>query len=342
MKQQNKFSYLREIKATAHVLIAPLNWGLGHASRCIPIIRELQQRGNTITIASDGIALELLQKEFPTLSTIALPGYKVHYKGNFLVGLIMQSPKIAKAVYQEHRQVQKIVADHAIDVIISDNRYGVRHKSIPSIIVIHQINILLSNPIVQWCGRIVNKYLINRFDQCWIPDRKEQPLAGVLSSADGLSNALHIGTLSRMHSDASATKVYDLCIILSGPEPRRTHLENTLLSILADSDHKVKLIRGTQSKLEQSVESNNISVIDMASSIQINQSINQSEIIISRSGYTTVMDLQAFDKKCILIPTPGQTEQEYLADQLVPPFYKLNEQELNKSLLPLIESLIRD
>lgn len=339
MNRQVDFSYLDQINTSSHVLIAPLNWGLGHATRCIPIINKLIERGNKVTIASDGVALDLLRKEFPKLTSLELPSYKVNYKRDFLIGLMLQAPKIALAMSQEYRTTQAIVDQHHVDIIISDNRYGVRSNKVKSIVLIHQINILLNNTVVQWCGRRVNKYLINRFDQCWVPDDIDQRLAGQLSDVAGVDKAQYIGVLSRMTSDPSIKIIYDVCIILSGPEPKRSELEVSLLTLMGESDYRIKLIRGTTDPLIWQSKLITLDVTDMATADEINIAINKSKVIVTRSGYTTLMDLQSFDKKVIMIPTQGQTEQEYLADRLKPPYYKIEEKDLQSDLLQRIESI---
>ncbi|KAB1068373.1 glycosyltransferase [Tamlana haliotis] len=300
------------------ILVAPLNWGLGHATRCIPIIHALIAQNYMPIIASDGDALALLQKEFPTLTSIELPSYNVTYakKGkNFKLKLIKDSPKLLKAIKNEKKAIAKILEDHDIAGIISDNRMGVRNKKIPSVFITHQLYVLSGS--TSWLSTTMHQKFIQKFDVCWVPDVPgEINLSGKLGHVKSFDIPTeYIGPLSRFTSNNAVIK-NDLLVLLSGPEPQRTFLEEKLLAELKNYQGKVVFVKG-QMQAEQTTECfGNISIYNFMTSAMLEKTISESALILSRSGYTTVMDLAKLNKKAFFIPTPGQFEQEYLAKRL--------------------------
>ena len=301
-----------------NILIAPLNWGLGHATRCMPLINALLDRGIHPILASDGAALSLLREEYPNLITVALPAYDIQYRGNnMMLTMGAQLPKIAKAIFSEQRAIKKIVEDKKIDIIISDNRYGVFHPGCHNIFMTHQLNIKIPSSIFEKIVASVNHRLIRRFNECWVPDYALAPrLAGTLSEDPGLPIIKYTGPLSRMKK-ATLSIAYKMVIVLSGPEPQRTNLEKILIDQLVDYPEKVCFVRGVVSDTTPPIIDNqNISMLNYLTAAKLNQVLNSSEIVVCRSGYSSLMDLIKLNKRAILIPTPGQTEQEYLADYL--------------------------
>tara|TARA_R110002049_G_scaffold37208_1_gene117461 strand:+ start:26939 stop:27994 length:1056 start_codon:yes stop_codon:yes gene_type:complete len=300
------------------ILVAPLNWGLGHATRCIPIIKALTKNGFEPVIASDGVALTLLQKEFPMLSYIELPAYNVTYAKNakhFKLKLLKDSPKLLKAIHSEKKITKLIVETHNIQGIISDNRLGVHSKKVPSVFITHQLNVLSGN--TTWLSTKMHQKIIKKFDACWVPDVKDEPnLSGKLGHPDTFETPTdYIGPLSRFEPKPLKTK-HGLMVLLSGPEPQRTLLEEKLLTELKDYPKKVVFVKGFMEK-EQTIQiMGNLSIYNFMTSELLEKTINESELVISRSGYTTVMDLAKLNKKAFFIPTPGQYEQEYLAKRL--------------------------
>jgi len=301
-----------------NILVAPLNWGLGHATRCIPIINELQKNGFTPIIASDGNALALLKKEFPNLEHITLPSYNIKYakKGMFFkLKLALNFPKLINAVQQEKKLVNKLIEKKDINGIISDNRFGIYHKSIPSIYITHQLNVL--SGITTKLSSKTHQYIIKKFDECWIPDFKSDlNFSGKLSQVNNANiNIKYIGTLSRFERKTT-TVTYDYLIVLSGPEPQRTLLENKVFSELKHTTKKTLLIKGVIEAEQTKKTEKNITCYNYMTSSELEHAINESHIIIARSGYTTIMDLAKMNKKAFFIPTPGQFEQLYLAERL--------------------------
>lgn len=301
-----------------NILIAPLNWGLGHATRCMPVINALLNRGIHPILASDGAALALLRQEYPDLKVLDLPAYDIKYHGNnMILTMGTQLPKIISAIFSEQKAIKKIIQDHQIDILISDNRYGIFHPDCHSIFMTHQLNIKIPNNILENLVARINHRLIQRFDECWVPDYPTAPrLAGTLSKNSGLPVVKYTGPLSRMKK-ATLPMEYKIAIVLSGPEPQRTNLENILLKQLIDYPSKVCFIRGVvEVTTPPLIDNKNISVINYLTATKLNQVLNRSEVVICRSGYSSLMDLVKLNKQAILIPTPGQTEQEYLADYL--------------------------
>ncbi|WP_395042925.1 glycosyltransferase [Flavobacterium sp.] len=298
-----------------NILVAPLNWGLGHATRCIPIIRELENNGFTPIIASDGNALELLKKEFPHLNSLELPSYNIQYakkSKNFKWQLIKNSPKTIKAILSEKKIVEKWILELNLSGIISDNRLGVHSKKIPSVILTHQLNVLSGK--TTWISSKMHQFFIKKFAECWIPDVDNYPnLSGKLGHLRNTKmNLKHIGVLSRLEKKELPIK-YKLMIILSGPEPQRTLLEEKLIHELENYKEDIVFIKGVVENNQTIEKIKNIIFYNFMQTKQLEKTFNESELVICRSGYTTIMDLARLEKKAFFIPTPGQYEQEYLA-----------------------------
>lgn len=304
------------------ILVAPLNWGLGHATRCIPIIKALMEYGCEPVLASDGVALSLLQKEFPNLKTLELPSYKIKYaeKGqHFKLKMIWDSPKVLKAMAKEKKEVKRIVKEHQIDGIISDNRLGVYSKKVPCIFITHQLNVLSGN--TTWFSSKMHQGIIKKFDACWVPDTAGKPnLTGKLGHLKKTKlNIKYLGPLSRFQK-REVPITFDLLVLLSGPEPQRGMLAEQLLEELKEFSGKVLFVKGkieeTQRVDTLNYKNSVVIVYNFMQSQELEEAINCSKIVLCRSGYTTVMDLAKLEKKAFFIPTPGQYEQEYLAERL--------------------------
>lgn len=300
------------------ILIAPLNWGLGHATRCIPIINGLIDNGFELVIASDGVALELLKKEFPNIVSLELPSYNIEYaeKGkNFKWKMIAQIPKIISTIQKEQKLVGELVNTHHFDGIISDNRLGIYSKKVPSVFITHQLNVLTGS--TSWLTTKLHKSYIQKFNECWVPDIENSPnLSGKLGHpTESIKNVKYIGPLSRLRKKPKPI-LYDLMVLLSGPEPQRTILEEKIISELENYTKKVVFIKGVVQKEQIKEQIGNITYYNFMTGSEIETAYNESNFILCRSGYTTVMDLAKLNKKAFFIPTPGQYEQEYLAKKL--------------------------
>lgn len=304
------------------VLIAPLDWGLGHATRCIPIINVLIEHNVKVIIAADGAIAELLKAEFPSIVFLPLHGYNIKYghsRITFLPGLLAQMPRIIRITWEEKRWLDKIIDDHHIDAVISDNRFGFVSKKIPCIYITHQLFIETGNTLLNKLAQKIHYRFINRFSECWVPDTPgANNLAGKLShpSVFPAIPVKYTGPLSRFRKNKHPEKK-GLLIILSGPEPQRTIFENLLLHQLKNYTKEVVLVRGLPATPDSIKVKSNITVYNHLAAGMLAELIQQSHYIISRSGYSTVMDLVTLQQKAILVPTPGQKEQEYLADYLM-------------------------
>ncbi len=300
------------------ILIAPLNWGLGHASRCIPIINSLADEGFHPVLAGDGDSLKLLQKEFPQLKYYELPSYNIKYTkrgGSLKYRLIFDSPKIKKAIRSEQEELERIIDQENIAGIISDNRFGVRSNRVKSVYLTHQINVL--SGITSLISSKIHQIIISKFDECWVPDYKEPPgLAGKLSHTERTDLRIkYIQPISRFNYQ-KITKKNDLLVLLSGPEPQRSILENKILTELIGSDKTIILVRGLISEKQEILNEKNLTSYNFMLHGELQDTINESALVIARSGYSSIMDLERLNAKAFFIPTPGQFEQEYLAKHL--------------------------
>lgn len=324
------------------ILVAPLNWGLGHASRCVPIVSALIKVGAIPVLAAENGALALLKQEFPDLESFVFSGKKIHYpnKKNINWFVLKESFTFLFSIYREHQTLKKIVKKHKIDGIISDNRYGLWHKKIPCVLISHQLKIKMPAKL-KWLESTAAKsiqYFISKYNACWIPDfEAEKNLAGDLSHLKKMpSNSVYIGILSRFEKKAVQEKKVDLTIILSGPEPQRSILEKKILMQITNLNLKsVVLLRGLpQSK--ENLKQDGITIFNHLKSEEIEKLILDSKLLISRSGYSSIMEFYALNSKVIFVPTPEQGEQEYLAEKFLKEkiaFYQTQENfDLKKAL----------
>jgi uncharacterized protein (TIGR00661 family) len=298
-----------------------LNWGLGHATRCVPIIEELLHQGATVSVAGEGQSLELLKQHFPQLTFYKLKGLKPKYSSteNMVFAMFKQIPSFLKSIWNEHQHLKGIIEKEKPDVVISDNRYGAWNIGTKNIFITHQLNIQMPEGFkwMRFIVKAVNSFFISRFDECWIPDLPAAPkLSGILSEEQ--KNGLpvrYLGWLSRFkYKSGKNEEAYPIVAMLSGPEPQRSILEGMIIEQLTGLNQKALVVRGKPDD-EHSIRAHGkVHFKNHASPDDLLSSINSETIFIARSGYSTLMDLARLQNKAILIPTPGQTEQEYLAD----------------------------
>ena len=325
------------------ILFCPLDWGLGHASRDILIIQKfLDSKKYKIIIGADNAPYHLLKSEFPDLQFLRFPSFKIRYSSLFSLNIkiILQLPKILYWIHKEHRMLKRIIFQQGVDIVISDNRYGLWNNNIHSIIISHQINIFLPGNL-KWMELLVNikiRKWLKRFDQCWVPDMEgDNNLAGKLSHPEKLlENLCYIGPLSRFQltrnqKDLSPKKKYEVLIILSGPEPQRSILEKNLIRYFRKKENLVLIVRGIPWQKQGQTIYGNISLVSHLPSDLLYSYISMAKYIICRAGYSSIMDLTILNKSAILIPTPGQTEQEYLAQSLHNRkyFYKMEQKNID-------------
>lgn len=312
-------------KVTQTFLFSPLDWGLGHTTRSIPLLKKLENEGHVIVIACEpGSASErVLKQTFPQAEFLVLKGYEISYAKKqkwFAWKILRQIPKIMAAISNEKKQVAAWCKQRRFDCILSDNRYGFYCKGVRSVFITHQLKIVAHNTLLEKIIQQLNYRYINHFCECWVPDFEgDNNLAGKLSHPEKLPAipVKYIGALSRLKK-LEREKKYDFLILLSGPEPQRTVLENNFLQIKNQFNEQILLIRGLPNEaVEPAASTENFTIKNYCGEDELSEAIAQSEIVIARSGYSTVMDVFCLEKKAIFIPTPGQTEQEYLAGTLI-------------------------
>ncbi len=321
-------------KNNHRVLVAALDWGLGHATRTVPLIRKLQSEGKEVILASAGSAYEFYRSYFPELKLLRKPGYGVRYfKGfPFLFSIFLQFPTILFAIIREYFWLKKTIRKEGIAQVVSDNCYGLRNKNIKSIFITHQINIVCPPPftILEPLVKAFVTYFIKKFDECHVPDfAGENNLSGRLShSSDLPSNLTYIGALSRFSEsviqynnisndkievkNAEENYVFEIVVIVSGPEPQREFFEKSCIRLLKENKTKACIIRGIPGEMSE-YKNQNITMFSHLDDKHFIHILKRAKKIVCRSGYSTIMDLTALNLTALLVPTEGQTEQEYLA-----------------------------
>lgn len=295
---------------------------MGHATRCIPLIRYLLQQQTEVIVAAEGKIALILSEAFPGIRIVPLKGYRIRYSKSrafFALNIIFQLPKILLAIRNERKWLEKLIEQEQIQAVISDNRFGLHNKKISCVFITHQLHIKTNFVFTDAIVQKLNYHFINRFRECWVPDDEgADNLAGELSHPVSMPSVpvRYLGVLSRFKKVDQLTK-YTAAIILSGPEPQRTIFESVILQQLKDVAQPVVMVRGLPEE-NHLLKKNfpNLTVFNHLNADELSAIMQQSEIVIARSGYSTVMDLAAIQKKSVLVPTPGQTEQEYLARYL--------------------------
>lgn len=298
-----------------NILVTILNWGIGHATRSIPMIQSLQKMHNVI-IASDGLALQYLKNNIADVFFEELPSYGISYApgASQKWHLAKQIPQIVRAIKSEHLMTQMLTNKYQIDIIISDNRYGTYHHNIPNIIITHQLQLQLG-----FGSEMVNYQLrkwLKKFDEIWIPDEPNHLLSGRLSTSRKL-NRTFIGPQSRMYQTKATPPKPPfqnsfVLAVISGPEPQRAIFEGILIrSFIALQTHVI-IVGGAENQKPHHINGN-VTYIAQLNGAELKWYMEHANQIICRSGYSTLMDLIALKRTALLIPTPGQPEQEYLA-----------------------------
>ncbi len=374
------------------VLVCPVDWGLGHASRCVPVIRAFLETGCRVVVGVSGPGAEMIIREFgisdsietagengvdgqpdpdslsgrhadsrqrgcesygrqipgnvrtekkhcsDRLEIIPFPGFSVtSYRKFFFPGMLLRVPAFLKNISREKRVLKRLVERCSPDLIVSDNRYGLVNEKVTSVIITHQLRPsmpLLLRPLEGMVSRVIRRWA-GAFDECWIPDCADDPAAGKLTAGhESLSGAFFTGWLSRFSpgSDrysnqavspeppgsggSSGTFRYRFLFLLSGPEPHRTMLEDIIKTGIRDSSERALLVRGLPGSFPEREIAGNLEILAFLDSPRLRKAIEESEIVVCRSGYSSVMDLLVLGRTAVLVPTPGQTEQEYLGKWL--------------------------
>ena len=336
MENSRFLTFNFQISDSSRVLVAPLNWGLGHATRCVPIIRGLLAEGYEVVIAADGYPLRFLRREFPHLEWVEFEGVKVKYAdGQSQVGaMLRQLPSFLRGIWREHKELKRIVERYEIDVVVSDNRFGLWCGDVHSVYMTHQLMVKMPRGLkwMEWAVWRLHRWFIGHYDECWVPDVEgEDNLSGDLSHKYPLlKNTKFIGPLSRfsttpirwedvrVEAEALGLKErYDVVAVLSGPEPHRTNLEKQI------TDYRLQIIDGSSFLIIQGLPADDLRLaehrdgVDYIPHLQtelLQWYMQEAREIVCRSGYSSIMDLHTIGRKAHLIPTPGQTEQIYLAE----------------------------
>jgi len=307
----------------ARILFAVLNWGLGHATRSIPIIQALK-KNNQVILAATGRSLTLLRTEFPDCEWLDFPDYDVRYsrKGRFLfLYLLVQIPRILVRLLMERYRTRRLVKNRKIDIIFSDNRYGVCSKIIPSYLMTHQLRFKLPQPVrgFEFISVWFNRLMFRRFRHVFVPDiAGSENLTGKLGHPRGFSNYSkigYIGLLSSIEKQAVAESV-DVLFMISGPEPQRSVLEDLVLEQVKNIPGRRVVVLGKPGGKAPVSADRHLEIYAHLNREKMSEYVNRARLIVARAGYSTIMELVALRKRALLIPTPGQTEQEYLAFRL--------------------------
>lgn len=307
------------------VLVAPLDWGLGHATRCIPVVQALLAQGCQVILAAEGAQAAVLQEAFPQLQLLPLPGYGIVYsRSQVLLKVLRQLPRIAAAISAEHCWLQNIVEQHAIEAVVSDNRYGMWSPRCYNVLITHQLQPALPAK-WQWAQGLARRLFyqkIERFHEVWVPDvaQPEAGLSGIMGHPSVLPRVPvhYIGWLSRFAPALAAlpSYKYQLLVVLSGPEPQRSMLEEKLLQQLPQLQQPVLLVRGLPLQPSLPKVPPMVTVVNHLPAAELQAAMLQSQFLLSRGGYSTLMDAFTLGLRCLFVPTPGQTEQEYLCQRL--------------------------
>jgi uncharacterized protein (TIGR00661 family) len=305
------------------LLFSPLDWGLGHTTRCIPLLRRFSDLGFRIVVACNSTQKRILGEELTQLEFVPLQGYDVKYSRNpalFRLKITAQLTNILTKVNLENRWIRRYIAENRVSLVVSDNRYGFRHPSVPSVFITHQL--APKTGISTRIDRFVQKFLyryVNRFTECWIPDSpSSNNLSGILSHTNSVPviPIQFIGPLTRFEQLPADGEEDFILIILSGPEPQRSVLEKILLGQIKTLQRKIVFVRGLPETNTMPAQQSNVEFYNHLSAAELNMLAQRAQLVICRAGYTSLMDMLALKKKMIVVPTPGQPEQEYLAEHL--------------------------
>jgi UDP:flavonoid glycosyltransferase YjiC (YdhE family) len=310
-----------------NILICPLEWGLGHAARMIPLARILREADNNVIIASGEEHLSMFRDELPGLSYVSFPGFKPGYSRIFpqYLSLFFKIPCLLYHIFSEHHRVKKIIDEYGIDIIISDNRFGLWNRKVITVYVTHMPLIPFPKPLkfLEPLGVLLHRQIIKKYSLCFIPDLPgDLNLSGRLSHGIKLpDNVMYIGILSKFNyprqslNETQIKPPYNI-VILSGPEPQREILKQKLVTLLKNKIPDTIIFEGKPGQGEGIYRTGNITFFRHLPASRMKKIIEGSDRLITRAGYTTIMELASLRRTALIIPTPGQTEQEYLAEYL--------------------------
>lgn len=315
------------MKKKLNILICPLEWGLGHAGRMIALALRLREMDNNVIIGTGKEHQLFFIREIPGIPCIDLPGFKPFYSRylpQYLM-VLLSIPVLLFYIIAEHYRLNKVIRKNPIDIVISDNRFGLWNKKIKTVYVTHQLRILFPKVfrIFEFIGLGLHRVIINKYDHCFIPDLPGRVnLSGRLSHGIRLpANAIYTGILSRFSSagpmqvSLMTVNKYNL-VIMSGPEPQRSLLRQKLEHLFENYETSTVFLGGDPSCNTMEIKKGNLIYYNHLPTDKMKEMIHKSEYIITRAGYTSIMELISLNRTALLIATPGQTEQEYLARHL--------------------------
>lgn len=292
------------------ILIAPLDWGMGHLTRCLPLIHVFLKNECKIIFAGTTFQCEWVKRECPNIITEEVEGYQIRLDSDKSTyrQMLTQTSKMLYAIKAEKEVAQKLSEKYSVDTIVSDNRYGFRTPKTQSIFITHQ----LAPPVPKLRTLVTKKILnwVNEFDECWIQDEEQGALCPELNKSELNIPKSFIGWSSRFSKVASPI-LNKYTFIASGPEPQLSKFSQEIAKIVERTGKNYQLVVPKDLGLKNQVVN--------PSTEELNKIINASEIIVSRAGYTSIMELSVVGKKAILVPTPGQYEQSYLAQSVQHP-----------------------
>jgi UDP-N-acetylglucosamine transferase subunit ALG13 len=338
-----------------NILVCPLEWGLGHAGRMIPLIKKLQERQNNIFIGAGREHQSFFRNELHGVTYVDFQGFKPGYS-RFLpqyIVLLLKTPDLFCHIISEHLRLKRIIQDNEIDIVISDNRFGLWNSKIKSVYVTHQLVIPLPEKLkfLEWIGVLFHRFFIRKYSLCFIPDLPgELNMSGRLTHNVKLpENSRFIGILSRFANSVSSqenkTGFPHNTLILSGPEPQRGIFREKIVEIMKQRETPIVVLEGKPDYPAEVTRKGNIISYNHLPPDEMQKIISESESIVARSGYTSIMELISLNCSALLVPTPGQTEQEYLARYLSAKgwFATVSQKDLNVRLaLPAKKTLWKD
>ncbi|MBW2987634.1 hypothetical protein KY336_03730 [Candidatus Woesearchaeota archaeon] len=304
------------------ILFGICTWGLGHATRDLPIIRRLLEKGHSVTIATSGRSLEVLKKEVPECKFIDFPDYPAPYTKSSLFALKFTTylPHLVRMVRKEKKRFGKLLNKEKYDLVIADCRYGFNSREVPCFFITHQPRFIVPKRVrpVERTLEYLNYTFLRKFTKIFIPDYEMNGLTGDLSHSLRFYNGKpleYIGILSAMQ-EVDTEQDIDYFISISGPEPQRTIFEDIIMPQLNSLAGNIVITLGKPEENVKNIIKTKKATITIFSYLAPEQQqlmFNKAKMVVSRSGYTTLMDLAQLGKKALFVPTVGQTEQEYLS-----------------------------
>jgi hypothetical protein len=300
---------------------------LGHAARMLPIAKRLQQMNHNVIIAAGEEHIKLFREELPGLTLVRFPGFSPGYSRYLpqYIVLLFKTPLLVFHILKEHLRLKSLITEYSADIVISDNRFGLWNKKVRSAYVTHMPRIPFPKPFqfLEFIGVFLHRMIIKKYTFCFIPDLPgEINLSGRLSHGIRLpENVRYIGILSRFSEPAASASALNYSfnhntVILSGPEPQRSIFKEKVMKLFKDDKTTTLFLEGRPGQGNEIVREDNFAFCSHMPAAEMKSIIETSKQITARAGYSTIMDLVSMNRSALLVPTPGQTEQEYLADRL--------------------------